>query len=647
MTRRRGYLALIALIVIAFASTASAGKKSRKNVRGIGKLPAEKAVSIYNVFERGSRSSDLRARGLSIFGIARVPKKAAGKDTTVFVLDALKDPQWRVRRMAVLALYFAKNKAWRKAMMVGMSDPTLSPEAELFPVLDLLSAKDASAVLMEAVKDPKNPAQNRLTESLVPCVRDYCTKVKTKLGKEGNAKLLDRVQSALPTATRLERIDMLGILLASGRNSAQLPALMMLIDDPLPELKGAIAKVYKKSRDKAVKLEAGIALALLGDTRAAKLLNKSLESADRDTRLRILKGFAEIPESAKEGGLLALLAAGPDEKVDLDYISGVFEIYYRKGKDTPLPRAKMMVDAPDPPTRAVGVRFVAKFEGPVALKSLHALVLDGSVVVRRAAVKAISEFARVDSVEDLGRALNDVDLPVKLAAIEGLGRINDTSVIRHLTFVVGDMNPKVKRAALLALARIHDPAVVPTLQMGLVDPSIEVRSAALKGMMESDPTNARMYFQSALLWLPPPVIREITDAMGAEALPYLKEAAKSDSIETRMLAIDILEDAGEAGLGVLKAVLAVSSHDEVKERVLGILFRVAPADAIALSQGSLEQPGHPGVKVRILEGLSLQGSAEHLPAIEGRLLDTDEVVRVAAAAALLRLYSKSFPAISF
>lgn len=633
MTKR--WIAVLLVVLTTLPALAAPKKK----VPPPPPLAPEKAEAIFGVFERGTRSSDLHARGLAVFGIGFVPGKAAA----AFVTDALKDPQWRVRSHAIAALYLQGDKAWRAPLVDALADPTLNPEWDLFPLLGLVKPAEGASVMLEALKNPKNAGQIRLVEALVPCTRPFCSEVKTALGKEGHAVLLDRVQATIATAPKEVRLELLRVLLASGRDQAARTALTVLEASPEPELQKALAELYKKSKDKELQLNTAIVLARLGDGSGAALLNGSLAKADRDTRLRILKAMAFAPAAADEKSMLALLAVKPGETVDLDYLSAIFDIYHRQGSDKPLPRARMMVNEPDPGTRAVGVRFVARFEGPVSLKTLHGLVLDGSPLVRLAAVESIADFARIDSVEPLGSALADVDKRVKVAAIRGLGRINDVSVIRHLTFVVGDPDPEVKQEALKALARIHDPSVVPTLQMGLVDPSVEVRTAALRGMMESDPLNGRMYFQSALLWLPPLVIREMADAMGKEALPYLLEAARTDSLETRMLALQILEGAGPEGLALLQQILAETPHAEVRERIATHLYKASGPAAVPLTQGYLEQPGHAGVKVRVLEGLGRLRDEANAEMIEKRLLDTDERVRVAAALALLKVLVKSVP----
>jgi HEAT repeat protein len=633
MTKR--WMAVLLVVLVALPLLAAPKKKEPPPPP----MPPEKIDAVFPVFERGTRSGDLRARGLAVFGIGWVPGKAAQS----FVLDALKDPQWLVRSHAIAALYLQGDKNWRAPLLDALGDPTLNPEWDLFPVLGVAKPADAASVLLEAVRNPKNSAQTRLVEALVPCTRPFCSEVKVALGKEGNAVLLDRMQATIATAPKEVRLELLRVLLNSGRDQALRTALMVLEAAPEADLQKPLQELFKKSKDKELQLGAAVVLAKLGDGTGGALLNASLAGADRDGRLRILKALAGAPAAADEKSMLALLAVKPGETVDLDYLSAIFDIYHKQGSDKPLPRARMMINEPDPGSRAVGVRFVARFEGPVALKTLHGLVQDGSTLVRLAAVESIADFARIDSVEPLGTALSDVDKNVKIAAIRGLGRINDVSVIRHLTFVVGDPDPEVKQEALKALARVHDPSVVPTLQMGLVDPSVEVRTAALRGMMESDPANGRMYFQSALLWLPPMVIKELAAAMGKEALPYLLEAARTDSLETRMLALQILEGSGPEGIALLQQILAETSHAEVRERVAGFLFKATGAAAIPLTQGWLEQPGNEGLKVRVLDGLGRLRDPVNVPLIEKRLLDTDERVRVAAALALLKVFVKSVP----
>jgi len=633
MTKR--WMAVLSVVMVALPLLAAPKKKEPPPPP----LPQERIDAIFPVFERGTRSGDLRARGMAVFGIGWVPGKAAQS----FVLDALKDPQWVVRSHAIAALYLQGDKGWRAPLLDALTDPTLSPDWDLFPLLALAKPAEASAVLLEAIRKPNNPAQIRLVEALVPCTRPFCSEAKTALGKEGNAVLLDRVQATIATAPKEVRLELLRVLLASGRDQAVRTALTVLEAAPEADLQKALQELVKKGKDKEIQLGAAVVLARLGDGTGGALLNGALAGADRDGRLRILRALAMAPAAADEKSMLALLAVKPGEPVDLDYLSAIFDIYHKQGSDKPLPRARLMINEPDPGSRAVGVRFVAKFEGPVALKTLHGLVQDGSPLVRLAAVESIADFARIDSIEPLGTALSDVDKKVKIAAVRGLGRINDVSVIRHLTFVVGDPDPEVKQEALKALARVHDPSVVPTLQMGLVDPSVEVRTAALRGMMESDPVNGRMYFQSALMWLPPLVIQELATAMGKEALPYLLEAARTDSLETRMLALKILEGSGAEGLALLQQILAETPYAEVRERVAGFLYKSIGAAAVPLTQAWLDQPGNEGMKVRVLDGLGRLRDQANVPLIEKRLLDTDERVRVAAAVALLKVFVKSVP----
>jgi len=631
-------MSLRSLLFVLVLCLALPAAHARSRAKGPSLSP-EQTEAVYGAFERGTRSADLRARGLSVLGIGHVP----GKSAAAFVVDALKDPQWVVRRYAVVALALAKDKRWQEAMDAALRDPTLNPSWEVLPVLAALPEREALGALLAAAKDPKNPAGTRLVEALVPCDLDICAAARRALAKEGYALFLDRVQAGLATTPAALRLELLRVLLGSGRDAAQRAAMAVIEADPPTELAKDVRGLFQKTRDNDLKLSTAVALARLGDSVGAKVLNGSLAGADRETRLKVLGALASIPKAASEKDMLALLAVKPGESVDLDMLTAIFEIYYKMGSDKPWPRAKVMVNEPDPATRAVGVRFVARFEGPVALKSLHELVLDGSVVVRRAAVESIADFARVDSVESLGVGLNDVDKSVKLAAIRGLGRIQDTSVIRHLTFVVGDPDPEVKREALLALSGVHDPAVVPTLQMGLVDPSIEVRTAALRGMLESDPANGRMYFQSALLWLPPDAIRDIARVMGREALPYLREATRSDAVETRMLAVELLSEAGDDGLTLLAEAFGETIHEEVRERVARILLKAQGAAALPTVLGVLEQPGHDATKLAILDGLARLRDVAQLEVVEKRMLDTAESVRVAAAFALLAILDPKVP----
>jgi HEAT repeat protein len=627
-------LALILALTVAGGAMARA-KQS--------KIDPDKAATIYAQFERGTRSADLNARGMSVFGIAWVP----GHDGEVFVVDALKDPQWAARRMAILALYHQKKKAWREPLASALRDPSLKPRYDLFPVLAAMSKRDAVKLLKAAATDTKSPSRNKLIEDLVGCEHEFCHEVRAALAKSGDPILIDRIEARLADANAKERGALLRLLLDSKKDSAKARALKLVQKEPDPELVKPLDKLFRRVRDKELKREAAIALALCGSSKGARTLNKALGADDRDLNLRILKALGKIAGKADEGAMLQLLQPKPDGSVDLGFLEAVFDVYVAKGSDKPLPRVKMMLNEPDPKSRAVGVRFLAAMEGPVSLKTLHGLVQDGSVEVRRASVKAIASFARVDSVDTLGTALNDVDLEVKIAAIQGLGRINDVSVIRYLTFVVGDRNPTVKREALMALSQINDPSVVPTLQMGLVDPSVEVRSAALKGMLLNDRSHGRMYFQSALMWLPAPMIRELADALGKEAVPYLAEALRSDNMDLRMLAKDILAVSGQEGADALKATLTITEYAILKQAIVDFLYESKQADAVALTKDLLEGEAPVGVKVAVLRGLASLRDEATMPLLDKRLLDTAEVVRVAAGLAILQTLEPKVPFLRF
>lgn len=632
--RRLFSLGLAVVMVIGIVSNVEAleprGKKSRRG----SKSPAmsdDLKNELYVVLEKGTRSPDMATRALAVENVALV-KAETTKD---YVIDALKDPQWVVRRAAIRTLIRLGNPAYRKDLARAVTDQSLyNGDRSPLPLLLEMDRKEAFGLLIEIAKKtgdvlPEVMAFLRekdrdflmafLEEGKeIPEIRAYLMKHLVEFGTPETFPLL---ASAIPSLDKAELLQVFGFLKTLGT------------DYPMPFL-----KAYLKSDDEETQLAAAEVAAIRGDTVAVDILLPLCdynEVKDQVRCLDSLRGVAKHPDVVERAKMF--LYGDPNAQTlyaayDLLTTAGVEEIYDRIYKQ---------INSTNTDIRATAVFFIGRVRGNRALPKLHELLADGNQMVRVRAIEAIGELRQAESVGPLESALmNEYDPDVRKKIVQSLGNIGDRSVIRVVSFLVTD--PTVKSEAVAALAGINHRDALLTLQNVMTNNySKEDRAVALRAMLRISPGEARPAFKRALGWLPPGFMAEMAQELGEAFLPHLKAALAGIHPEARRDAVMAFRHMDQAKeLEVLEQALFATKHGDLKTYILDRLVELKGAAVLPILEAFYKDENM-DLRIRSIQHASnlVKPESAELTKLKDLLLETEDTVRVAAAAAIIKIYA--------
>lgn len=282
---------------------------------------------------------------------------------------------------------------------------------------------------------------------------------------------------------------------------------------------------------------------------------------------------------------------------------------------------------------------------------------------------------------------------VRTQAIEGIQNSPWPDAVRYIEHAMGDPHRGVRFAAAMALGKMQDGDAAPLLVAQLNDPSPAVRAAAIYALHCVGQSQHLKELAQMLLYSSEEEVRRNVALIFCElndpgAKPLLKRALRDSDVAVRWYAYEALARAGEkealeslvlfahSGYGderligilalgrigdrqavsVLRDMLGRNNAPEVKLaaiRSLGLLGMPAGQDiALGLLTYVPESPGKEAayeplevrqVRVRTMAVLALaeSGSPETVPAVLDRMRRDDPRVAVAAAAAVLRIASRT------
>ncbi len=634
MMRRLFSLGLAVVMAIGIVSNVEAleprGKKSRKGKTSPA-MSDDLKNELYVVLEKGTRSPDMATRALAVENVALV-KAETTKD---YVIDALKDPQWVVRRAAIRTLVRLGNPAYRKDLARAVTDQSLYGGARSpLPLLLEMDRQEAFGLLIEIAKKtgdvlPEVMAFLRekdrdflmafLKEGKeIPEIRAYLMQ---HLQEFGTPETFPLLASAIPSLEKAELLQVFAFLKTLGT------------EYPMPFL-----GVYLKSADEEIQLAAAEVAAVRGDTVAVDILLPLCdynEVKDQVRCLESLTGVAKHPDVVERAKMF--LYGDPNAQTlyaayDLLTTAGVEEIYDRIYKQ---------INSTNTDIRATAVFFIGRVRGNRALPKLHELLADGNQMVRVRAIEAIGELRQAESVGPLESALmNEYDPEVRKKIVQSLGNIGDRSVIRVVSFLVTD--PTVKSEAVAALAGINHRDALLTLQNVMTNNySKEDRAVALRAMLRISAGEARPAFQRALGWLPPGFMAEMAKELGEAFLPHLKDALAGIHPEARrdaVMAFRFMDQAKE--LEVLEQALFATKHGDLKTYILDRLVELKGVAALPILEAFYKDENME-LRVRAIEHASslIKPDGPELAKLKDLLLETEDTVRVAAAAAIIKIYA--------
>lgn len=635
---------LLAAAVPATAATAAtalaAPKKPAKAARQaapVSTLDPAMATKLWDLLDRATRSGDILARGDAFYGLALL--KIEGKDPSAALLDALKDPQGKVRLGAARGLLALGNGAWREPMIRALGDAMVSLEDEVLPALASLPLADQAALIVEGLNGKLIANKMRVAQGLLRAGGPLLPEViRQALAKGGDAAAVMKQNIATltpeqalllyPQVLPAADAELKGIILANVPRlpaGADLPWLAPLLKDP----------------DPAVARKAALILGAQGNHDAVAVLLPMASAEQGPTQLSALRAIASSAQLADLPRLDAFL--DPVNQVPSPVVAEVFGAYAHAGARTQLePHVRRALQSTDGPLRAAGVRWIGFIDGTAALPRLAEYLTDGNADVRRNAATAVGELKVSEGLPLLERGLRDTDDAVRLAIVQALAMIPDNGVVNVVQFLVSDMNRDIKLAAIEVLAGVKSIETVDTLRVALMDSDPDVRKAALRAIILTDVTQGRAAFNGARGWLQPGDLTALARQLGKDFAPYLELALDAEAQSLRVEALDAAALLGaEAQATLLEQVAEKTRFPEMK---LAALERLVPLRGAAvvprLSALAATQDTDVNLRIRALQLIGLigaTGAKAGEEALKAALEDPSEQARVAAAVSLIRL----------
>ena len=160
-------------------------------------------------------------------------------------------------------------------------------------------------------------------------------------------------------------------------------------------------------------------------------------------------------------------------------------------------------------------------------------------------------------------------------------------------------------------------------------------------MLKISPEEATPAFQRALGWLPPGFMEEMAKELGERFLPHLKMALAGIHPEARrdaVMAFRFMPPAQE--LEVLEQALFATKHGDLKTYILDRLVELKGEAALPILEAFYKDENM-DLRVRAIQKAAALAKPEgaHVDKLKDLLLETEDTVRVAAAAAIITIYA--------
>ncbi len=581
----------------------------------------------WTVIERASRSSDMNARADAIHAMRFVQ----GRDVAPFLVDALADAQWNVRKPAIIGLVGLGEPKALGLLEECLYNPSLPLGRDAMELIGALPSDKGRAMFVRALLDAANPARGLLVDALLS------QKVETVAAWLGDCIDAD---PAFFTAT-LEKVKsgdlpaVLTALAADKRGQVSLTAVRFAIGKNLPVDNVVLAGMLK-SKDPAIKYMAAEKLAQQGNTDAAAVL-MPLCDGGFDGQMRFLRAASMAPSPVTQEKAWSMMT--PETTPEM------LQLIYMCFPATTDAKVLKKIDADaagtDASRRPAAVRAIGRVKGTRALPQLHDLVRrDGNRDVRIAAALSIGDLGQAESVPVLGEAANDRDIDVKLAVLDALGRIYDRSVIGVASYLAFDPHPAVKFAALKAVASVNHPDAIQVLRVAADDPDPKIRYLVLAAMMRLDKPSAMARFERALLGLGEDAFIDLAMEFGDEFAPFAKIASTSHLPWARQAVLSSMKYMPKARVELLQEMALTSNYVETRIDALLVMADLEPATAWE-NASAMVKDYNPLVRAAAFR---VVGRAAAQPGMMELLMrgieDPDEYVQTVSAAAILEKAQK-------
>ncbi|MBM4386126.1 MAG: HEAT repeat domain-containing protein [Deltaproteobacteria bacterium] len=611
------------VIFLAFTSSAGALEAEKAKLPGLSEIEAEAFV----ILEKGTRSGDMEARGIAVEGIAMIK----GKNTLPYVTDALKDPQWLVRRAAINALIYLGNKEYEARINEVLRDPSLPLETEVFKILKSFKPDAVTSYLMGAIEQPDCQTREKLVKAAVVEGGAVMISVFRKGLDSPNPDVSTLFAKAIADVKPYDRQQLLNELAASKNENTVKTALDYAEVFKMQIPQKLLAPVLK-SKNEELKFRAAEILALSGDKTALNVLMPLLDR-DKESQIRFLKAA----ERSAGPDIIPAIRKFLSPETPPEILELVYKVFAAV-KDSSIEKKVMdELESTILARRAAATATLGKIIGTRALPTLYKLLGDGNPLIRKEAAEAIGELGQAESVEQLQRALSDPEKDVRLAVVKALGNIHDKSVVGVASFLMYDSDQEIRKEAILTLAKVNHESAVQYLKLNINDADRAIRTETLRAIIYLDPKNSLEIFQSAFGWIDEALVVDFAKYFGSAFLPYLKAAVECNRANIREAVFSGLRELKEHEEAFLVEAAATTQYSNVKKIALERLLSLKSAKTVDVALSFLKD-GDPDVKLKVISTLTANPPKDAVFTLKELFLDGDERVRVAAAKGLLELY---------
>lgn len=290
------------------------------------------------------------------------------------------------------------------------------------------------------------------------------------------------------------------------------------------------------------------------------------------------------------------------------------------------------------------------------------LLSSDNPVVRTQAIEGMQSAPWPEAVRYIEDRLSDPYRGVRFAAAMALGRLQDSDASSMLQVQLRDSSPAVQAAAIYALHRLGQPSPLKELaQMLLYSSDDEVRRNTALIFCELNDPGTRPILRRALRdndmavrWYAYEALARLGEKEALESLVLFAHSSYGDERLIGILALGRIGD--RQAVSALRDMLGRNNPIEVKLAAIRSLGQIGmPAGQEIAAKALTYTPEPPGkeatyepqgvrqIRVRTMATLALgeAGQLENIPALLDRMRRDDPRVAVAAAAAILRIASRT------
>ncbi|MBI5931673.1 MAG: HEAT repeat domain-containing protein [Chloroflexi bacterium] len=244
-------------------------------------------------------------------------------------------------------------------------------------------------------------------------------------------------------------------------------------DDPLDQLGDSAVEPLIASlqdADASVRVLAVMALAKIGDGRAAEPLVAALQDSDELVQMAVWTALVDMGRPAVEPLISALRDNNPDIQRSAALALGEL------GDDAAVDSLVEVLTDIDYRARSAAAKALGQIGDYRAVPAMMVALRDKDITVRRRAATALGDIGDPRAIEALVWAMEDHDHIVSHSAIIAIHNIMRQQVDRSLDRLIKDLyqsNIKVRASAIVAIGWLGDKRAIPPLVEALSDAATE------------------------------------------------------------------------------------------------------------------------------------------------------------------------------